>query len=105
MWLPPVCPLLVTWTVNTACALTGNETSGPLVHIPVLNPLSHISQGSPKFLTRRQAPQIHIHTKWGKYTKMLTVVPLDQSYQICNVGHICNFIASSTQVANTRPTG
>ena len=28
-----------------ACALTGNQTSDPLVHRPALNPLSHTSQG------------------------------------------------------------
>ena len=31
---------------NPACALTGNQTSQPLVRRPVLNPLSYTSQGS-----------------------------------------------------------
>ena len=29
-----------------ACALTGNQTSNPLVHRPTLNTLSHTSQGT-----------------------------------------------------------
>ena len=36
---PGVCLLL------QACASTGNQTGDPLVHRPVLNPLSHSSQG------------------------------------------------------------
>ena len=34
-----------TWPATQACALTGNRTGNPLVHRPVLNPLSHTSQG------------------------------------------------------------
>ena len=34
-----------TWPATQACALTGNQTSDPLVHRPVLSPLSHTSQG------------------------------------------------------------
>ena len=34
-----------TWPATQACDLTGNRTSNPLVHRPVLNPLSHTSQG------------------------------------------------------------
>ena len=45
MWLPLSCPQLETWPVTQACALTGNRTNDPLVHRPVLNPLSHTSQG------------------------------------------------------------
>ena len=45
MWLPPVHPLLGTWPAIQACALTGNRTGDPLVRRPVLNPLSHTSQG------------------------------------------------------------
>ena len=40
-----VVPPLGTWPATQACALTGNQTSDPLVHRPVLNPLSHTSQG------------------------------------------------------------
>ena len=43
VWLPLAHPLLGTWP--TTCALTGNRTSHPLVHGPVLHPLSHTSQG------------------------------------------------------------
>ena len=45
MWLPLAYPLLGTWPTTQACALTGNQTSDPLLHRPVLNPLSHTSQG------------------------------------------------------------
>ena len=34
-----------TWPATQACALTGNQTSNPLVRGLVLNPLSHTSQG------------------------------------------------------------
>ena len=45
VWLPLVCPLLGTWPATQACALTGNQTHDPVVRRPVLNPLSHTSQG------------------------------------------------------------
>ena len=38
-------PLLRTWPATQAHALTGNQTSDPLVHRLALSPLSHISQG------------------------------------------------------------
>ena len=44
VWLPHTRPLLGTWLTTQACALTGNRTSNPLVHRPVLNPLLHTSQ-------------------------------------------------------------
>ena len=44
VWLPLMCPLLGIWPATQACALTGNGTSDPLVHRPVLNPLNHTSQ-------------------------------------------------------------
>ena len=37
--------LLGNWPATQACALTGNQTCHPLVCRPVLNPLSHTSQG------------------------------------------------------------
>ena len=46
VWLPLARPLLGTSPATQACALTGNQTSDPLLHSPVLNPLSHTSQGS-----------------------------------------------------------
>ena len=50
VWLPLACPLLGTWPAIQACALTGNQTSDPLVFCrPALNPLSHTSQGSITF--------------------------------------------------------
>ena len=44
LWLPLACPLLGPWPATQACALTGNQTSGPLVFRPLHNPLSHTSQ-------------------------------------------------------------
>ena len=45
VWVPLTQPSLGTWPATQACALTGNQTSNPLVHRPELNPLSHTSQG------------------------------------------------------------
>ena len=45
VWLPLKCPQLGTWPTTQACALTGNRTDTPLLCRPVLNPLSHTSQG------------------------------------------------------------
>ena len=44
MWLPRACSLLRTWPTTPARALTGNQTGNPLVHRPMLNPLSYTSQ-------------------------------------------------------------
>ena len=43
-------PPLGTWPTTQACALTRNQTNDLLVHRPVLNPLSHTSQGIRIFL-------------------------------------------------------
>ena len=45
MWMPLTRPLLGTWPATQAYALTGNQTSNPLVLRLALNPLSHTSQG------------------------------------------------------------
>ena len=45
LWLPLMCPLLVTWPATQACALAGNGTCDSLVRRLVLDPLSHTSQG------------------------------------------------------------
>ena len=45
VWFPLARPLLGTWPTTQACALTGNLTSNSLVHRPMLNTLSHTSQG------------------------------------------------------------
>ena len=50
VWLPLTCPLLGTWPVTQACALTGTQTSDLLVHRPALNSLSHTSQSCLSFL-------------------------------------------------------
>ena len=44
VWLPLTCPLLGTWPVTQACALTGNQTGDPLAFWLALNPLSYTSQ-------------------------------------------------------------
>ena len=56
VWLPLAHPLLGTWPVTQASALTGNRTSDPLVCRPVFNPLSHTSQSNTtaKFLEKNQ---------------------------------------------------
>ena len=51
VWLSLMRPLLGTWPATQAYALTGNQTSNPLVHRPALNSLSHTSQGYPFFLS------------------------------------------------------
>ena len=45
VWLPLTRPPLGTWLAAQARALTGTRTSDLSVHRPVLNPLSHTSQG------------------------------------------------------------
>ena len=63
-----------TWPATQACALIGNQTGDPLVHRPVLNPLSHASQGYTDFYTVCLYPGYHRSTKQillvkGKLTK------------------------------------
>ena len=41
VWLPLTCPLLGTWPETQACALTGNQTSNPLVLRLALSPEPH----------------------------------------------------------------
>ena len=55
--LPLTHPLLGTWPATQACALTGNQTSDSLVHRPVLNPLSHTSQGRVLILKEKNLTQ------------------------------------------------
>ena len=50
VWLSLMRSLLGTSPATQACALTRNQTSDPLVPRPVLNPLSHMSQGNDAFL-------------------------------------------------------
>ena len=49
-WLLLTHPQLGTWPATQAYALTGNQTSDPLVCRPALNPLHHTSQGWNFFL-------------------------------------------------------
>ena len=44
VWLPLRHLLLGTWPAIQACALTGNQTSNPLILRPALHPLSYTSQ-------------------------------------------------------------
>ena len=53
VWLPLAHPHLGTWPANRACALTGNQTSDPVVHGPAFNPLSHTSQSHFGFFTKK----------------------------------------------------
>ena len=76
-------PLLGTWPATQACALTGNRTSDLLVCRPVLNPLSHTSQGQgPGFLleaghlstvclTWTKAPDSQKERRWSTQTTLL----------------------------------
>ena len=52
VWLPLTQPLLGTWPATQACALTRNRTGNVSVRRPVLNALSHTSQGCPFFLNK-----------------------------------------------------
>ena len=45
VWLRLTCLQPGTWPTARAYALTGNQTSDPLVQRPALSPLSHTSQG------------------------------------------------------------
>ena len=47
--LPLARPQPETWPTTQACALTGNRTGDLSVCKPVLDPLSHPSQGSPNY--------------------------------------------------------
>ena len=52
VWLPPTRPHLGTRPATQACALTRKRTHDPLVHRPLLNPLSYTSQGKNFFLIK-----------------------------------------------------
>ena len=43
--LPLGCCQPATWPAMQSCVLTGNQTGYPLVHRPVLNPVSHTREG------------------------------------------------------------
>ena len=58
VWLPLTHPLLGTWPATQACALTGNQTSNPLVCGSTLNPLTNTSQGLESYCLNRPA---HTH--------------------------------------------
>ena len=53
VWLPLARPMLGTWPITQACALTGNQTCNPLVYSPALNPQSHTSQGYFNFFLKK----------------------------------------------------
>ena len=56
VWLSLAHPLLGTWPTTQASALTGNQTSDPLVGRLALNPLSHTSQDTRFFLIGNNFP-------------------------------------------------
>ena len=68
-WLPLTHPKPGTRPATQACALTGNQTTDPLVCGPVLNPLSHTCQGEIfniatlfyKFLLEKHTIQIFLY--------------------------------------------
>ena len=72
--LPLVCPLLGTWPATQACALTGSQTSNPLVRRPALNPLSYTSQG-PCILIQSQNLFIIHHSPPQKETEVSGSIP------------------------------
>ena len=55
VWWPLACLLPGTWPATQACAQTGNPTGDPLVHRPVLNPLSYTSWGQYLAFNRKAA--------------------------------------------------
>ena len=54
VWLPLTGSQLGTWPAPQACALTGTQTGDLSVCRPVLNPLSHTSQGYVLLLERKR---------------------------------------------------
>ena len=82
VWLPLMRPLLGIWSTTQACALIGNQTGDPLVHRPMLNPLSYTSQG-----------QIPIFVMHIMAFTLLNNVP---SFKICVYTHmfvcVCMYI-------------
>ena len=58
----------LTWPTTQACALTGTPTGDPLVHRPVLNPLSHSSHGR-----KRHFPSYS--GQWGSLHSLQTEIP------------------------------
>ena len=52
VWLLLARPLLGTWPAPQACALTGNQTSNPLVLRLVLNPLSRTSRDKISYILK-----------------------------------------------------
>ena len=69
VWLPLTCPLLGTWPITQACALTGNQTSDPFFLRLALNPLSPgqflllllLLLSSIKDTTRRKTEDNHLY--------------------------------------------
>ena len=66
VWLPLSRPLLGTWPTTQGCALTGNQTSDPLVHRMALNPLSHTSSVSYTHLTLPTTGSL-CRSRWSPY--------------------------------------
>ena len=87
VWLPLTCPLLGTWPPTQSCALTGNQTSDPLVHRLALNPGSHTSQGLDvhfhhlsSIILRFQSMQYEKEIKGIQWGRSKTVLFIDDIY-------------------------
>ena len=63
-WLSLACPQLGTWLVTQACALTGFWTGNFLILRLMLNPLSHIRQGSHSFRWVFLSPLVVSSNAW-----------------------------------------
>ena len=74
VWLPLTRPLVGTWPTTQACALTGNQTGNTLIHRPVLNPLSHTSQGHFIFL--------FFSLNWHLFVGRVLLNPMPKGYFI-----------------------
>ena len=60
----------LTWPASQACALTGNETSHPLVLRPALNPLSHTSQGQDEVF-KKEVTSFGLDVKYQNFCAFL----------------------------------
>ena len=83
VWLLLVYPL---WETTTqACALTGNQTGDPLVSRPVLNPLSHTTQGKNFTLWDNMDKSGEHYAKWNK-----PVRERQRQYDVANMWNLMN---------------
>ena len=100
VWLPLPCPHLGTWPTTQACALTGNRTRDSLVCRPVLNPLSHTSQGSilHYFLWLKKTPPLYrsqfvypLISWWSFSLFELLIIMNNVAMNMCVQGFLCPY--------------